>query len=488
MVDRDAFFSRIKLSLIQLLKLVLDSYYSTALLYTLVTFIGLSAIKSVLMTYLDLLVDVNIYASLRHIMHYIVVDEDKYDRISRLPLSDMSHLYVGCGIISHVAFYVIYLNYLKRCFALAQSWHRKVLLIPSILFPVHFTLLNVAKYSISWLTLKNNLRHRLNQMVEAAADNEALSAEYLEYRKRIKKTSQELMEVHQTLVMFLICESLAENLPQLAMTTALLVNELVQQHGKLLTILSNIMIEYIGGNYSVVCTLIAILQTNKMTFVLAMIHNSWQYPLGNGISGAIIQFATIAIMVGSKIVLYSIVFSNALTLLPIVLVLELGVVIIYCKILQIKATWMDTILPGVILSCLLKFRGKSGWLKVSNKTLEVISAVSIPILNLVFVYFPVYLIIEKTNYLYHYKSFYSPQMHGITVAVYIGVVLTYVPLCLLFRRYGDPWRHLKRTTSIANKSENIKSPEDSSLEMEDIVVLLPSELKQLQKIKKDLKN
>ena len=55
--------------------------------------------------------------------------------------------------------------------------------------------------------------------------------------------------------MHLLIESWVENLPQVAMTSAFLISESQQKYGKLLTIASNSVAQYTGGNFMLLCIL-----------------------------------------------------------------------------------------------------------------------------------------------------------------------------------------------------------------------------------------
>ena len=76
-IDRNDFFSQLKQRLYDALKKISRSRYSSFLFCVLVSSAALSSIKNVTMGYIDLLIDLNVYASFEHIMRYIIVDEDK---------------------------------------------------------------------------------------------------------------------------------------------------------------------------------------------------------------------------------------------------------------------------------------------------------------------------------------------------------------------------------------------------------------------------
>ena len=111
---------------------------------------------------------------------------------------------------------------------------------------------------------------------------------------------------------------------------------------------------------------------------------------------------------------------------------------------------------------------------------------SIPILNLAFAYVPMYIVIEYSGYLDIYKSFNSPLTHGITACVYICAMLAYAPQYMAFLEYGDPWRHIRDVQRNSNEGDNAITLEDASSHMEEVVALVPSEIKDLQKRKKEL--
>ena len=154
------------------------------------------------------------------------------------------------------------------------------------------------------------------------------------------------------------------------------------------------------------------------------------------------------------------------------MMLELGILLLYCKTLRIEARWMKTIFPCLISSCLMKIENSDYRPRVSKDTLEVASAVAIPMLNLFLLYLPVYIFIEHTNYLNVYQSFNSPLTHAIIACVYVFLVFTYLPLNKIFKKYGDPWRIIQYTTCHQDESANTKTIEDPNSQIEESIALL----------------
>ena len=296
--------------------------------------------------------------------------------------------------------------------------------------------------------------------------------EYLEYRKRLKSSMKYMMEIQKTLVMHLLVESWIENLPQVAMTSAFLISESQHKYGKLLTIVSNSVAQYTGGNFMILCILMGFIQANKFTWTILTIRNYHQYPLGNGILGTMILLLTITTMMGAKILLIAIIFSNSLFLLPLVMILELGILLLYCKALRIKTSWMKTIFPCLISSCVMKIENNDYRPRVSKDKFEVTCAVAIPLLNLLLVYLPLYIFIEHTDYLDLYKSFNSPLTHAVITCFFILLVFTYLPLHFIFKKYGDPWRHIQYTECHQDESANTKTVEDPNSQIEESIGLL----------------
>ena len=186
-INRHSFFSQKKQSFVGILKSIFCSGYQSVLFYTLVSIIVLSSLKNVIVSYLDVLVDINVYSSLRHIMENIVVDNDKHRLISNMPIDAMGKVYVGSGILSQLGVFLIYIAYLKRLLIIDQPWYGKAILATSVFFPTHFILLSVGKSFIYDLKLKNELHIWLKKAVSENNNVDSFCARIFGIPKTVEK-------------------------------------------------------------------------------------------------------------------------------------------------------------------------------------------------------------------------------------------------------------------------------------------------------------
>jgi hypothetical protein len=451
-IDRHSFFSRLKLLLISAPKYVFGDSFSSVVFHCMVLLTTLFALKTVFVSYLDVVLDTNIYFSIQHVIENFLGDEDKAVLFSNLPFQAISYAYIISGFASQTGFFVVYVIHFRKLFDFEKTWVRYVIFCLSIFFPVHFIVLEVARYLIMHLKFSNDLRVWLKQLNGKDTDTEEDAETFVQYRSNSKKVMDKLVTIRLALVHILVVESVLENLPQIIITVTFMVSELETGHGKLLSILSNVIVNKLGGSFTFMCILMIFININKFTYGLITIRTRHQFPLENGIGGTVILLVSMGIMMWSKIALLATMFSHALSLYPVFMLVEIAIALIYFKATGISLNLMDGILPVWISPSLLLMSKEEYKSSISSKKMEVITTSIIHILNLVVGYTPLFLVTQFTEYMKSFRSSNLMVDHGKSVVAYTVAIVLYVLLSFVYEKFGNPWRHL---TAIPSSNTDI---------------------------------
>ena len=447
-IDRHSFFTRVFLAIISVPKYIFGESFPAVTFYITVTYTVLMAIKSIIVTYADLSMDANIFAALRHIVNHFIVDEDKFQQVARLPLESMSYLYIISGILSQLSFVVIYAVDFKILYNFKNQWVQKLVLILSVLYPTHFVAMEMAKAFVSYLKTINDFRKGLKESLQEDANVRIKAEEYLDYRKNLNKYMGRLLLFRSSIIKMLMMEFLLENIPQISVSITFVISELNSRNGRLLTVIGNSIMKYLGGDIPRLCILMILILSNKLTSGLLLLRNRNQFPLGNGMKGTIFQIFLNILMMGSKLALLATLFSNSLFMYPAIVFLEMGVAVMYFKCLNIKLDAFQTIVPCLISTSLLTIQNDDFKLRMTRKKMETLSSVIIGCLNLVVIYGPMFLAIEFVDYFKEYRSQFSINIH-IAAVICFALVTIFHPVLLhgVFETFASPWRFLRELPS-----------------------------------------
>ena len=313
--------------------------------------------------------------------------------------------------------------------------------------------MEMAKALISYLKTINDFRKGLKESLQEDVNVEIKAEEYLVYRKNKDKYMGRLLLVRFSIIKMLMMEFLLENIPQILVAATFVISELKSGYGKLMTVIANSIMKYLGRDITTLCVLMIFILFNKLTSGLLLLRNRNQFPLGNGIKGTIFEIFLNILMMGSKLALLSTLFSNSLIIYPALVLLELGVAVVYFKCLNIKLDAFQTIVPCLISTSLLTIQNDDFKIRMTRKKMETFSAVVIGCLYLVVIYGPIFLVMEFVECFKEYRSQFSIHIHIATVICYALVTLFYPVLVhWLFETFASPWRFLKALPS-ANKQE-----------------------------------
>ena len=246
-IDRNSIFSKAKTAIIGVPKYIIGPSFPEVSCWILILLTVLLSIKNIGFSYFDVILDVKFVSSLQYIMRYFIGDMDKAFYITNLPLEKMGYLYLSCSIASQLCYFAICLKDFQRNFNLKHSWIQKVLFGLAVLFPVHFTILDLGKHLICRMILKNNFRKSLQTTMKIDSEVENASHEYVEYRNKLKENMDNLLQSQRTMTKLLIIEFTIENVPQIATAIVFLISELEFEYGKLLTIVVNGIVKSLGG-------------------------------------------------------------------------------------------------------------------------------------------------------------------------------------------------------------------------------------------------
>ena len=356
------------------------------------------------------------------------------------------------GILSQLSFVVIYAIDFKLLYKFKNQWVQKLVLIFSVLYPTHFVAMEMAKAFVLYRKTVNDFRKGLKESLQEDANIEIKAEEYLDYRKNLDKYMGRLLLIRSSIIKMLMMEFLLENIPQISVSITFVISEVKSRNGRLLTVIANSIMKYLGGDISSLCVLMILILLNKLTSGLLLLRNRNQFPLGNGIKGTIFQIFLNILMMGSKLALLATMFSNSLFIYPAIVFLEMGVAVAYFKCLNIKLDAFQTIVPCLISTSLLTIQNDDFKLRMTRKKMETFSTVVIGCLNLVVIYGPIFLVIEYVEYFNEYRSQFSTNIHIATVICFALVTFFY-PVLLhgVFETFASPWRFLKALPSDQEK-------------------------------------
>ena len=361
-IDRHSFFSKIFQMILSMPKFLCKYAFPLVLFLTVATFTAAMSIKNILVSYIDLSMDIQIFTAIRHVIDNFIFDEDKHQRVSKLPLEEMSYVYVISGLLSQFTFFAIYITDFKHLYEFQKSWSRRVIFILSVFFPIHFVTLEVLRYYIASLKIIYEFRNTLKKAVEKDSNVEELAEEYVKYRRNLKKNMDGLGLFRKSFIKMMMMEFLIENNPQIIMTTTFVMSEFKYGNGKLLNIIASAILKYVGGHLSILCGLMIVILMNKFTFGLLILQNRNQYPLGNGIAATVMQIIINLLIFGSKLVLLSTLFSNATFLYPLWIAFELVIALVYFRCTGIQPNIWQTVVPCLISPSLVVNHHKDPYL------------------------------------------------------------------------------------------------------------------------------
>ena len=466
-INRRSFFSWVKKCIVSVPKYIIGSSFPVVSCYFLISFAALLSIKTICFSYLDVILDVNVFSSLQHILENFIGDKDKTIYITNLPIDSMSYFYLLSGILSQITYLAIYMYDIRIHFNANNSWIAKALFGLSCFFPVHFIALNLAKHLIIRFQMKNSFRMSLDETMKSDADEESAANKYVEYRKKARKNMENILQSRKTLIKLLTVDFVVETFPQGAMTIVFLVSELESGYGKLLNIVINGLVKRIGGNISILCSMMIILQLNKFTGSCLMIRNRGQYPLGNGILGTLILIASNAVMIGCKLALFATCFSHAQQFYPILLLCEFAIAFGFMKLTKVKISWFQNALPCLVTPAFIIIENDDYRPKMRKKSMKLFSTFCLHILNLTLAYFPLYAVIQFAEFFESFKSAHPEITHAWAAVSYITAIFIYAALFYLYDNYGNPWRHLKSSQNSHNdriEEQQNFSPQDDNVE------------------------
>ena len=483
-IDRNSFFSQIKQSIVRPFKKCLGGDFPGTIYRLSITFTALWAVQNIIVAHFDLLFDANIFASLNHTLYFFIGDEEKAVKISNMPLELIGYVYLGSGFLSQICIHLLYLTCVKKFINAEESWMHKVVIISSVLFPMHFMVLEVARCLLIHMILKNNLRKQIIEVMKKNANVEHASEKYIELRLKIQSNLDYLLSIQNTIIKILILELICENLTQTQITVSFIASELTNDYGKLMQLVSNTLLSLLGVDLSTLCILMVLLQLKCFSGTLLTIKSRQQFLLGHGIGGSIMLLAGGGVMVGTKIALLSILFSNASFIYPVFTLLELMVTVAFCKLAGIPLEMFGNVLPCAISPSLLLIGDKSVKRLLSKEWFELMCISSLHFLNLTLAYVPMFLIIEYSGFFNSYRSSHHLTTHAAVVTAYALSIILYGVTHYLYNNYGTPWRHLR--VVLAKKKENISMQGVKTLtgREEEGEILMPSTSQQGSAVRK----
>ena len=440
--DRNSFFSRFKRKIISMAVVIFGAKLADVIFHASTIATIFIAIKNIFSQYLDILLDLKMFTSLQHVFENFLVDKEKLVRISSLPLNEISYAYILFGLVSHLSHYIIFFIDFKHNFRMRDSKMQKIIFSLAICFPLHFTILEFARTVVQQLKTRNDFRIRLKDSMKTEVDADNDAQEYMTYRRKIKEITSRMMAIRNTLIKMLVVETVIENFPQMSIVITFMISELTFGYGKLLMIVRNGFVEFVGGSLHFLSIVVILVQFNKFGPSLNKIQGRSDFPFNNGMVGSLILTASSTLMIGAKLMLFSTVLSHAIVFYPVCMILETTVVVLYLKVIGIRLDIMKIIIPCVLSPVFISITNENykGFMKKDK--LKLLSVVALHILNLIFAYAPIYGLTQFLTILDDYKSLFSLRIHGISTLTYLATIGVYLVIDIIFKKAGNPWRYL----------------------------------------------
>lgn len=452
-IERHGFFSGIQQSIVGVFKRILGRSFPETVYTLSITFTLLLALQKIVVSHLDVVLDANIFAALNHTMSYFVGDEEKHVKISKLPLNAISYVYMFSSFASQLGIYLLYLASVRKFFNVGEFWYHKTVVITSAIFPSHFMQLELTRCLLMHTRMTNELRKHITTAMKENADMEIACEKYIQLRQNIKENLDHLLSIRRPVLCLLILKFILENLTQVEITVSFILSEMINEDGNLMYIVSNTLVNLLGVNLSTLCSFMVLIQINTLSTMVLTIKSRHQFLLSHGILGSIMLLVEGGLMVGTKVILITMLFSNSAFVYPILTILEFLVALAYFKMTKIQIKLLESVLPCAISPSLLLLENNDCRRFLSKESFEILSSVSLHFLNLVLSYAPVYAIIQHSGYFDQYKSIHDTRYHAGVVAFYCLVILPYVAMRYLYNNFGTPWRQLN-VVSVSKEGQN----------------------------------
>ena len=324
------------------------------------------------------------------------------------------------------------------------------------LFPYHALAFEATNIQYCRLRTQNSMDILLQNMI-AKDDMESLDEDvqkFLRLQEELKSTYVNGSKVNKIVVGSGLIVMLFESIPQVIVLLSLLYVELTNGFGKLGTLMENVMHTYLrsfGVPKSSSFIMIMIINVAQICISLIAVISKQKYGLDLGIKDGMLKLLSILVMLSAKLVLLMTQLYQAPYFYGFVVVAELSISYLFCKITQVHVDVMKDVVPIAVSPALYVTANrmirhhKTPHSKFHN-ILKWNGAISICILhftNLLLIYIPINYIFPAFQSMIGQRKEdrYDERLYA--MVAYSCAIFPFVGLMLAYHKIGRRWAKLE---------------------------------------------
>ena len=191
-----------------------------------------------------------------------------------------------------------------------------------------------------------------------------------------------------------------------------------------------------------------------------------QYPMSMGILGSIVQVLAISNLIWPKLLLGAIVVRLRPYLYPAITVLELLFILMFSKLTRKQIDFVFSVLPSTFTVTLFNYGNTSGRFKCLEKFVGAISTVFLHYSTLIFIYVPIYYLLNIHLDEEYEKSSIIRMYELGTVIWYVVGVVPYLGFLAIYHVYVKRWKKVEEIPDVESCITTNSTLNDTPLEHE----------------------
>ena len=432
-----------------------------------ISFIIIRLMVAPILPYYDFIADLSLTTTMHHIHENFITSESKARAVSYINLDINGYYFFLLNPLSMGIMALFCWNnfpIIKNCkesilfsvLTLTSNRGANFLALLYALFPYHTLAFELTNFGICRIKRQQSIKALLNQMIEKNEkendDNDIRS--FLRQQRDLETTYVNESKVNRILVGCGLIVMLFESIPQLIVLLSLLRSELTNGFGKLGVLMENVMHTYLrslGVPKDSTFIMIMIINIAQICISLIAVISSRRYGLDLGIIGGLLKLLSILIMLSSKIILLTLQLYQTPYFFTLVVVAELAISYLFCKITQTQVDVMEDVIPIAVSTALYvtanrKIRHQENPNSKFHYFLKwngVFSIVILHFTNLFLIYLPINYVFPafQTKIGQRIEKNYDEKMYA-TIA-YCCTILPFLWLMLAYHKLGRRWAKLE---------------------------------------------
>lgn len=321
--------------------------------------------------------------------------------------------------------------------------------ILSLVFPVHFALLERAKTAFDIHQEQDACHVDMTHLLEAPEEMSETQKDHTKTIKtrRIKLHSLEqrakMIQVHYNRIQ--IIESVVERVPQIVIQMTLFLAS--QEYPRLKAFFANIIQYQIGISGKILFILALLSSLVGVINSIRHVKNEKRFPVTPSLVGTLIQMVAIGSLLGPKMFLISSALLHAPYVFPLVLIIAMGLIVIYQKLMfgYLNVFSFDNLVTLVSFAfyrgshVLKKDKTTSDQIPVLDRYGGIPNTLILSVLNYGLIYLP--MAIVTNHYIFKvYRPTYFTNYFEHASFVFAGGLLVFCALVFTFYYFGHNWK------------------------------------------------